>query len=530
MHWEQHGDDGVWLVVDPGEVVAMEDVIRDADVAGYEDLDVEAVERVLQTRESEVVARFDTRRRAGTVSASVAEDGMTATLHVVAPGDRAIPLKPADVEAALVAADVKLGIDHLLLGALPLHVSGDYLVATGWDPSPGRDGQIEYAVTVSQEFRPQARRDGGVDFHSVATIPDVRSGQLLAVLVNPTAGSPGRTVRGEAIPGETGADVTLPTGENVTVSEDGRRLYAAIDGLLEVTAEKVSVRPDLVVPGDVDFETGSISFSGDVVVRGSVQPGFRVHAGGRVVVMGDVEDGEVQSESLVWVRGAVVGEHSVVRSAGDVKVRTVHHGRLEARRSVYVEREAHEATILAGVDLVFEGARNRISGGAAWAGHQVVAGEIGAVGGIVTRVNVGIDPFTGELLEALVAEQAEHERTSERVQLAVAPFRQRPEALAALPAERRAAVERLLTIASSLEAQLAGIKDRIVALQPGEDDSRPRVVARQALRPGVVIAVRAARYIVRSTQHRVAATAIDGRVTLVPVGSEPVPVAPSMSL
>lgn len=529
MHWEQHGEE-VLLIVELDDVAGMEDVIREADAAGYEDLDVGAVERVLQTRDPEVVARFDARRVAGSVSVSVAADGMTATLRVSAPGELANPLRPADVEAALAAADVKLGIDHLLLGALPLHVSGEYLVATGWEPSPGRDGQIEYAVTVSQEFRPQARRDGGVDFHSVATIPDVRMGQLLAVLVNPTAGSAGRTVRGEAIPGETGASAVMPTGENVTVSEDGRRLYAAIDGLLEVTAEKVSVRPDFVVPGDVDFETGSISFSGDVVVRGSVQPGFRVHAGGRVVIMGDVDDGEVQSESLVWVRGAVVGEHSVVRSAGDVKVRTVHHGRLEARRSVYVEREAHEATILAGVNLVFEGARNRISGGSAWAGHQVIAGEVGAVGGVATRVNVGIDPFTAELLEALVAEQAEHERTAERVRLAVAPFKQRPDALAALAPDRRSAVERLLTIISSLDAQLAGIRDRIAALQPGEDDSRPRVVARQALRPGVVIAVRSARYVVRSTQHRVAATAIDGRVTLVPVGSEQVPVSPPMSL
>ncbi|MEX2658100.1 MAG: FapA family protein [Acidimicrobiales bacterium] len=529
MHWEQRGEE-VWLTVEPEDVTAMEEVIREADAAGYEQLDVGAVEVVLQRREPGAVARFDARRRAGALAVVVDPTGMTATLQVSAAGELAAPLTPAAVEVTLAEAGVKLGVDHLLLGALPLHVPGEYLVATGWEPAPGRDGQVEYTVTVSQEFRPQARRDGGVDFHSVATIPDVQNGQLLAVLVAPTAGTPGRTVRGEAVPAEPGADATLPTGENVTVSEDGRRLYAAIDGLLEVTAEKVSVRPDFVVPGDVDFETGSISFSGDVVVRGSVQPGFRVHAGGRVVVMGDVEDGEVQSESLVWVRGAVVGEHSVVRSAGDVKVRTVHHGRLEARRSVYVEREAHEATILAGVDLVFEGARNRISGGAAWAGHQVVAGEIGAVGGVATRVNVGIDPFTAELLEALVAEQAEHERTADRVQLAVAPFRQRPEALAALPADRRSAVERLLTIASSLEAQLAGIKDRIVALQPGEDDSRPRVVARQALRPGVVIAVRAARYIVRSTQHRVAATAIDGRVTLVPVGSEPVPVAPAMSI
>lgn len=529
MRWKQEGEQ-VWLSVVPGDPARLEDVIREADAAGYEDLDDEAVERVLQSRETEVVARFDTRRRRGAVSVTVSPDEMTATLHVAAPGELTPAITMAHVEAALAVAGVKVGIDHLLLGSLPLHVGGDYLIAEGWEPSPGRDGQVEYAVSVTQEFRPQARRDGGVDFHSVATIPDVRTGDLLAALDNPTPGTSGRTVRGDAIPAEPGKPGALPTGDNVKVSEDGRRLYAAIDGLLEFTAERVSVRPDYVVDGDVDFETGSISFSGDVIVRGSVQPGFRVHAGGRIVVMGDVEDAEIQSESLVWVRGAVVGEHSVVRSAGDIKVRTVHHGRIEARRSVYIEREAHEATILAGVDLVFEAARNRLSGGAVWAGHQIVAGEIGAVGGVATRVNVGIDPFTAELLEALTAEQAEHERTYERVQLAVAPFKKQPEALAALAEDRRSAVERLMTIAGSLQAQLTSIAARMKALEPAEDESRPRVVARQVLRPGVVIAVRAARYVVRSTQHRVAATAIDGRVSLVPVGSEAVPVAPAMSL
>lgn len=530
MNWEHRSDDSVVLVVDPGDAVALEDIIREADLAGYVSLDLGAVERVLETGEAEVVARIDERRRPGSVHVSVAEDGMTATLHVLAPGEMATLLTHADVEAALAAADVKLGVDHLLLGTLPLHVSGEYLVATGWEPSRGGDGRVEYAVDVSHEFRPEGRSDGGVDFYSVATIPDVREGQLLAMLVNPTLGTPGRTVTGEPVPGQPGAEAVMPTGRNVTVSEDGRCLYAAIDGLLEVAGEKVSVRPDFVVPGDVDFETGSISFIGDVLVHGSVQPGFRVHAGGRVVIMGDVEDGEVESESLVWVRGAVVGEHSVVRSSGDVKVRTIHHGRIEARRSVYVEREAHEATILAGVDLVLEGARNRISGGATWAGHQVVAGEVGAVGGVATRINVGTDPFTAELLETLLLEQSEQERAWDRVQLAIAPFTQRPEQLAALPPDRRCAVERLMTITKSLDAQLTSIRERIAALQPTHDESRPRVVARHALRPGVVITIRGASYIVRNTQHRVAATAIDRRVTLTPVGGESVPTAPAMAI
>lgn len=529
MRWEERGDD-MWLLVEPGETTCVEDVVHEFDAAGYCELDVDAVDRVLRTGVSEAVARVDTRHRPGSIEVHVDDDGGTATLVVQPPGDLAPSLTADDITAALARAQVKLGVDHLLIGNLPLGVPGEYLVATGWAPVAGQDGTIEYFVEPVHEFRPEPRHDGGVDFRAVATIPDVLEGQLLAALVDPTPGTPGRTVRGEAIPAEPGTPAELPTGENVTVSEDGRRMYAATNGLLEVSGGRMSVRPEYVIDGDVDLERGSVSFSGDVIVRGSVRPGFSVHAQGRVVVMGDVEEAEVRGETLVWVRGAVVGERSLVHSAGDAKVRTVHHGRIEARRSLFIEREAHEATLLAGTDLVLESHRNRISGGAAWAGNQILAGEIGAVGGVATRVHVGIDPFTAELVERLIAEVDGHRSNLERIELAIAPFAGRPDALAALPPDRRQPVERLMTVAASLRAQISELDLRIDGLQARGDDSRPRVAARMAFRPGVVIGVRGASYAVRTTQHRVAATAIDGRVTLVPLGSEPIPAGPAVAV
>lgn len=516
----------MWLLLEPDQTAHVEEVVREFDAAGYCDLDVDAVERVLRSGVAEPVARVDMRRRQGAIDVVVDAAGATATLVLRPAGDLAPPLTTEDLAAALAREGVKLGVDHLLIGNLPLSVPGEYLVATGWAPVVGQDGKVEYFVEPVHEFRPEPRFDGGVDFHAVATIPDVQEGQLLAALVDPTPGTPGRTVRGEAVPAERGSPAELPTGENVTVSDDGRRMYAATNGLLEVSGGRMSVRPEYVIDGDVDLERGSVSFSGDVIVRGSVRPGFSVCAQGRVVVMGDVEEAEVRGETLVWVRGAVVGATSIVHSAGDAKVRTVHHGRIEACRNLYIEREAHEATLLAGMDLVMESHRNRISGGSAWAGNQIIAGEIGAVGGVTTRVHVGVDPFTAELLEQLTVEVADHRSNLERIDGAIAPFTGRPDALAALPVERRQPVERLMTVAASLRAQIAELDLRIAGLQAHRDHTRPRVAARMAFRPGVVVGVCGSSYVVRATQHRVAATAIDGRVTLVPLGSEPIPSGP----
>lgn len=527
MRWDGRGDD-VWLLVEPGDDAQIEDVVREFDAAGYVALDLEAVQEVLDTGEPRAVARLDERHRLGSVEVVVDREGFNATLIVTPAGSMAPPVTRVDVETALALAGVKLGIDHLLINSLPLHIAGQYLVASGWQPAPGRDGHVQYLIEPVHEFRPEARSDGGVDFHAVATIPDVRNGQLLAALVEPTEGTSGRTVRGDAVPGEPGTPATLPLGDNVTVSDDGCRLYAATNGLLEITGDRMSVRPQYVIDGDVGLETGSVSFSGDVIVRGSVRPGFRVIARGRVVVMGDVEDAEVRGETLVWVRGAAVGERCLVHSGGDLKVRTALRARLEARRNVYIEREAHEATILAGHDLVLEKLRNRISGGSAWVGRQVLAGEVGAVGGVDTRIQVGVDPFTAELLEGLTAEQAEHRQSLERVELAIAPFIGEPDAMAALPDDRRRAVERLIAVDASLRAHLVDLDRRIAALLPDPDDPRPRVVARLALRAGALIGVAGAVHRVRSTQHRVAATAIDGQVTFVPLGDEAVPSNPGV--
>lgn len=525
MEWAVRGDE-VWILVDRGEQLDIEQVVREADAAGYEGLDVEEVRRAVAGGESRAIARVGA-GSAGAVSVAVSDDAMTATLHVTAPGPAAAPFTRADVDAALDAAGVRLGVDHLLLASLPLHVSGSYLVASGWAAVPGPDGRVEYALSASSEFRPRARDDGGVDFRAVATIPGVSAGQLLAVLVDPSPGTPGRTVRGDVLPAEPGRPAVLPIGENVVESDDGQRLYAAIDGLLELQGARVSVRPDLVIPGDVDFTTGSVAFAGDVVVRGSVRPGFRVEATGRVVVLGDVEQAEVRAGSLVWVKGAVVGQRSVVRSGGDVKVRTVHEARVEARGSVYVERELADTTVLASVDLVLEAPRNRISGGTAWVGHQVTAGEIGAAGEVATRVIVGVDPFTAELRESLSAERAEHARALERVGDALRPFHADPGLLRRVSQERRRAAERLGAVERSLRARLGEVEARMAELEPRQDGSEPCVVARRALRPGVVLEMGQARLRLRRTEHQVVATESRGRIAFSPLSRA---VAPRFSV
>jgi hypothetical protein len=515
--WDERGDD-VWLSLAPDESVTLDDLLTEVARAGYEEIDTAALEAALDDRLDRRVAVVAVDRRRGVVVATVADDGMSATVRVRPAGATAPALTPADARAALTAAAVTHGIDEEVVDAIPYDRSGVHVVARGVEPVDGEDGDIVYEVDATQEIRPATREDGGVDLHAAATIPTVRAGDLLATIVPGTHGESGWTVRGEELLARTGRPPNLPKTKNVEITADGLQLVATIDGLLERSHTHLVVRPDLAIGGDVDFESGSIDFHGDVLIGGSVRPGFHVHAGGRVIIAGDVEQADVEAEALVWVRGAVVGDRCVVRSNGDVKVRTVHEGRIEARGSVFIEKEANDATILAAKDVVLESPRNRIVGGSAWAGHEVIAAEIGAVGELPTRVTVGIDPFTAEETQSLQAERTTQLATLDRVEASVGRFVEQPSLLEALDDDRRAAADRLVTARAALLDRIAQLDARLSELAcHTEDQGEPRIVARLAVRPGAVLTVRRARRTVDVPRFRVAAVDVAGTVELKPL-------------
>lgn len=531
MRWQHRADGYVWAVPDPDEDLTFEQAVRQADEHGCERLDLEALQETLVDGEPRAVAVLGPASADGRLTVEVSDDGLTAVLHVEPPGARQPRLSHDDVDRALRDAGVRLGVDRNLLATLRLDRPGSYQVASGWPPTEGRPGFLEYEVSVDHELRHRVREDGSVDFHSVARMPNVRAGQLLAVLVPPLPGVPGRDVHGEVIEAPAGEPAVFPEGDNVWVSDDGTRLHAGIDGLLEIVGEKVSVRPDLVIEGDVDFSTGSIDFAGDVIVHGSVLPDFFVTATGKVVVLGDVDHARIDASTMVWIRGALVGDRARVRCNGNVKIGTVREGRVEAGDSVVVEHETLGAEILAGVRLVLPSSRNRLAGGVVHAGVEVIAGEIGSIAGIPTEITIGRSPQEVELLALLTAELREHSTVLERVLATTTPLRQEPERIAELQGRRREAADRLLELEASLRRRVGEIADRLRQLDRPELDEQPgRVVARQVMRRSV--RVRSGADVVTTTrdQFRVVATRVNGRLTVVPLAqqpaAEPAPAAP----
>ena len=131
------------------------------------------------------------------------------------------------------------------------------VVAEGVLPQNGEDGRIEWEIDLSILDGAELVEQGGrVDWKEHNYILPVIEEQHLARMIDPTEGTPGVNVHGEAIPANLGKEIKFPAGKGVKISDDGHELISEISGVVCREGTKISVTPVFTVPGDVDFCTG----------------------------------------------------------------------------------------------------------------------------------------------------------------------------------------------------------------------------------------------------------------------------------
>lgn len=187
---------------------------------------------------------------------------------------------------------------------------GQYLIASGTPPTPGRDAEISMFFETAQKTEKQVKEDSAVDFRSRYEFTAVKEGQVLVKKTPPLAGVPGTGVRGEQILPSPPKDIELVAGNGVMHQDWAQQLVATRAGrpVLRPGTQTmaVDVVPDMIVKGSVDIKSGSISFLGDVTVGEDVTAGFSVWAGGMLRVAGVIEKAHTQAVSGVNVRGNII--------------------------------------------------------------------------------------------------------------------------------------------------------------------------------------------------------------------------------
>jgi uncharacterized protein (DUF342 family) len=227
-------------------------------------------------------------------------------------------------------------------------------IARGLPPQKSVDASLDMLIDITEQGKPRMLPDGRVDFHDLQTVINVRKGTPLIRRQPGVPGKDGLTVLGTPYKCAPPRECRLISGKGTVIEPaNPDLLVAAIDGALAITPDGfVEVRTEKSIPGDIDFSTGDIAFSGDLKIGGSVRAGFKVSAEGNIQINGGVEDAEVTSGGTLVIHGGAVGSsNGKLRSQGSIKVRHIENFSAEARHDIIIAEDAMHATLSAGGNI-----------------------------------------------------------------------------------------------------------------------------------------------------------------------------------
>ncbi|MQN01397.1 MAG: DUF342 domain-containing protein [Lachnospiraceae bacterium] len=267
-----------------------------------------------------------------------------------------------------------------------------YVIAKGDLPVIGHDAKIIYNFNTNPNLKPKMLPDGSVDFKNLNTISMVNGGDLLATLIPADTGKNGKDVYGRDIPVRKVKDAQLCYGDNISVSGDGRSIYSEIYGHVFLDHGKVTVQDEYLVKSDVDNSTGNITYNGNVHIMGSVRTGFTVKADADIIVDGVVEGAYLDAGGQIIVREGVHG-----MNRGFIKCKGAFISSFIENARVYTDNYVESGSILysdvnAKGDILVMNRKGFIAGSSVRAGGKVESVTIGSEMGVITRIEVGIDP------------------------------------------------------------------------------------------------------------------------------------------
>ena len=319
---------------------------------------------------------------------------------------------------ALEKAGVKTGIDPQSMVEIFRQVQ--YLrlipVAFGQPETEGKDGYVteKYPRELSREV--VIDEHGVADYRAMNYVQLIKKDSVICEITPPVKGTPGMRLDGKPIMPRTVQAAKAPCGLNTTLTEDGLRLIATMDGHLEYSNGTFCVRPVLEIRGDVDYSTGNIDFIGDVQITGDVRENFSVRATGSITVDGIVEAASVESGGDMTITRGVVGDNRAVLKCGGVfRVKYLENSRVYAGGSVYADCIMTSKVYSDQSIEVVEG-RGSIIGGTLTAGELIRANMIGAQSGRKTELTLGVLPYTEHEREMLRKSVNEIEREIETIE------------------------------------------------------------------------------------------------------------------
>lgn len=389
------------------------------------------------------------------------------------------------------------------------------LVAEGVYPIKGEDARLKFFFETDRvRLFPKELEDGRVDHRELSLVQSVQKGQILVEKTAATPGVAGTNVLGEEVKAVPGKDVNVVLGKNV--AWDGNRVIATSDGEPTKIGNKVTVQLVHEIRSNVGYKTGNIDFIGSVHIRGDVENGFIVKAGGDVVITGNVEGGSIQAEGNITINGGIIGQDkSEIKCNGDLYARYIDHAQVDAEGVIKVRDAIMHSVVNSGQKIILGTKKGMIMGGVVRAADLIDVQYLGSKMGTQTEVEVGINPGFRRELNEIEKRLPALEKELDMVEKALTLLSRQRE----LPPQREEQKAKLIRTSFVLKGEkrkLESRREEITQLINDRQLERGSIRVRQTIYPGVRVIIGKAVRIFKDDFNFAILTYNEGEVSIQP--------------
>lgn len=316
------------------------------------------------------------------------ENGQEASVILHAPQNGGADLTVEKVNEEIKAAGITTGIDFgnikKIVNDKIYEVSA--CVARAIDPKKGANGYINFRFDKEHKLKPHQNEFGVADFRELNAIVPIHKNDVIADIVFPTEGVPGKNIFGELIAAEAGVQPKISLGKNTLLTLDGTKIIASCDGHIVFGNGSFQVEEAVTIKTDLDISVGNINFLGDVHIKGNVMEGFTVNAGKNVRIDGSVFGGEIIAGGNVTIVGGCI--NSKVTCDGNADIGFCENAEIFCKGNVSSKQFAFCDIFCYGA-LTAKTNKGVICGGKITSMHDVTAGIIGSVKYTPTEIYIG---------------------------------------------------------------------------------------------------------------------------------------------
>lgn len=339
-------------------------------------------------------------------------------------------------------------------------------VASAVMPVDGHDAYISYNFeTDISKLKAKVSDSGQINYKELNKIQNVIADQPLAQKIPAERGKGGKTLFGRYLEAKNGKDIQVQLGENVHMDRDGVTIKADIDGEVMLVNGKVTVQPVKYLDA-VNVKTGDIKFVGTVVIKGSVEEGYKVEAT-NIEVNGIVDKSRLEATGNIIVRQGVFGKgEGYIKAGKSLWAKFINDTTVEVEENVIVSDSIVNSSVTAMKNIVVRGKKAQIIGGHLLATEEICAKKVGSPGGgTETILEVGIDPRAKKRLEELQNLQTKATKEYENCDLDIQTLEQQKKLRKKLPQEKEEKLNSLKLRCDQISAELEEMTEEIEKIQ-----------------------------------------------------------------